>query len=289
MQCPNCKGHIDRFDLSPECKHCGVNIFYFQQEKLLSDDAKMCELEYASLRILIAKLKAAFIGGALQITRIVLCLLTLVSLVIPFASAKAELASGVKSISFGAIGFYSAFTDGTVSALFALNGTDAFSPFTHSAALLAAAMILVLLASLGVLACEILSFISIKKATKIMNVFAVFGVAFSDFAFIAALLMKKNAVGAISVSLGFGVPAATAIFAAVAAVNLLILRKNIQPDIKETDVLRVETRKKVKAGEILLDSLPLPVFESEEEKEKRLEKERRSEELIEAEKDGEHK
>lgn len=285
MQCPNCKGHIDRFDLSPECRHCGVNIFYFQQEKLLSDDAKMCELEYASLRILIAKLKAAFIAGALQITRIVLCLLTLVSLVIPFASAKAELASGVKSISFGAVGFYSAITDGTASALFALNGIDAFSPFTHTAALLAVGMILILLASLGVLACEILSFLNIKKTAKIMNVFAFCGVAFSVFAFVAAILMKRNAVGAISASLGLGAPAAAAIFAFLAVINLLILKKNIQPDIKETDILRVETRKRVKSGEISLDSLSLPVFESEEEKEKRLEKERRSLELMEG---GEH-
>ena len=47
-------------------------------------------------------------------------------------------------------------------------------------------------------------------------------------------------------------------------------------------------RKKVKNGEVSLDDLPLPVFESEEEKAKRLETEAASNELAEKAKGGEH-
>ncbi len=286
MQCPNCHGHIDRFDLSPECRHCGVNIFYFQQEKLLSDDAKMCELEYASLRILTAKLKTAFIGGKLQIFRIVACILTLAALAVPFADANALLISGEKGISFGAIGFYSAFTDGSFGALFALHGIEAFSPFTVCVVLLALCMVLILISSLGVLGCEILSFLNIKKSAKIMNRFSVCGIVFSVLSFAAALFLKSNSAKLIGVSLGFGPLAAVLAFAFVLILNMLILKKNISPDIKSVDLMRVEMRKKVNNGEISLDELTLPVFESDEEKEKRLEKEARSKELIEAEKGG---
>lgn len=286
MQCPNCNGHIDRFDLSPECRHCGVNIFYFQQEKLLSDDAKMCELEYASLRILTAKLKTAFIGGKLQIIRIVACILTLASLVVPFADTNARLILAEKGISFGAIGFYNAFADGSFGALLALHGIDAFSSFTVRAAVLALCIVLILLASLGVLGCEILSFLNIKKSAKIMNRFSVCGIAFGVLSFIAALLLKNASGELIGVSLGFGPLAAVLAFAFVLVLNLIILKKNISPDIKEVDLMRVEMRKRVKSGEVSLDELSLPVFESEEEKEKRLEKEAHSAELIEAEKGG---
>ena len=48
MKCPKCNKEIGRFELAPDCKHCGVNIFYAQQEALLTEDAKRCELEFAS-------------------------------------------------------------------------------------------------------------------------------------------------------------------------------------------------------------------------------------------------
>ena len=63
MKCPKCNKEIGRFELAPNCKHCGVNIFYAQQEALLTEDAKRCELEYATFHILTSKLKNAFIGG----------------------------------------------------------------------------------------------------------------------------------------------------------------------------------------------------------------------------------
>ena len=69
MKCPKCNKEIGIFELAPNCKHCGVNIFYAQQEALLTEDAKKCELEYATFHILTAKLKTAFIGGKIQIMR----------------------------------------------------------------------------------------------------------------------------------------------------------------------------------------------------------------------------
>ena len=59
MVCPNCGAEIGRFDLAVHCKKCGVNLYFASQEKLLSEDAKRCELEFASARIVLAKVKAA--------------------------------------------------------------------------------------------------------------------------------------------------------------------------------------------------------------------------------------
>ena len=47
----------------------------------------------------------------------------------------------------------------------------------------------------------------------------------------------------------------------------LIITK--QHTVSETDIKRIEIYKKIKAGEITYDDLPLPVFETPEEREKR--------------------
>ena len=36
MKCPKCGGEIAFYDLRPNCKHCGVNIFYYTQETVLA-------------------------------------------------------------------------------------------------------------------------------------------------------------------------------------------------------------------------------------------------------------
>ena len=91
MKCPNCGGEIGRFELAPDCKHCGANIFYSQQEKLLAEDAKRCELEFASFRILKAKLKSAFIGGPIRIMRLVAMLIAIGFIFIPVVTLSVEL------------------------------------------------------------------------------------------------------------------------------------------------------------------------------------------------------
>ena len=40
MKCPKCGGEIPFYDLHPNCKHCGVNIYYYSQDALLARDAK---------------------------------------------------------------------------------------------------------------------------------------------------------------------------------------------------------------------------------------------------------
>lgn len=274
MKCPNCGGEIGRFELAPNCKHCGINIFYSQQERLLSEDAKRCELEYASLRIFTAKLKTAFIKGSLPIWRLVLTLLTLCSVLIPFASVKTDLPVIEKEFTFSALGLYSAFSDETLGAVLNLI-KDGFLPSLRvggSAVIIT--IVLITLCAAILLVTEILSFINITKTARIMMKTAFAGAVISVIS-VGACLFFTFRQGEIFLSphMGIGAFISLALFIGDAAVNRLFIIRNVQADINETDLERVRIRKQVKAGEISLDDLPLPVLESEEEKAKRLERE----------------
>ena len=66
-------------------------------------------------------------------------------------------------------------------------------------------------------------------------------------------------------------------------INRLMLKKGIEPEFRENDMKRRDLLKQVRAGKVDLDSLPLPVFESEEERAERL---KALEEALKAEEEG---
>lgn len=290
MKCPNCGGEIGRFELDPNCKHCGVNIFYYTQNTMLARDAKRCELENASLRIFVSKLKTAFIKGALPISRIVFSVLTLCAILVPFADAKLALPVVSKSLSFGGIGLFQAFSDGTLSAALAFRECADIDAFFIKALLLVLAMVLIVLAGATILVTEILSFINIQKTARIMRTVSVLGMVFSVFGAVMSFVLGNSAdVSIIKTTFGFGAFVALAMFIADFVINNLFIKRKIQHVAKEVDLQRIAMRKRVKAGEVSLDDLPLPVFESDEEREKRLADEQKREALAEEAKGGEHR
>ena len=266
MKCPNCGGEIGRFELAPDCKHCGVNIFYSQQEKLLSQDAKRCELEFASFRILKAKFKCAFIGGPLQILRIVAMLAAIGSIFIPFATLSAELPLFSSKVSLGAFGVYQAFSGGELPVLLSLKeyAPSLFTAFAADAAL----FVLIFLMGLGVFVALVLTFLNIYKSAKACCAFSAAGFALCIAAATVSLLMPKAAQSSfITASGGIGAFIVAVVFVLIFILNLLLIKKNIQPEIDPLDLERVKIRKKIKAGEITLDELPLPVLGTDGEKE----------------------
>lgn len=266
MKCPNCGGEIGRFELAPDCKHCGVNIFYCQQEKLLSQDAKQCELEFASFRILKAKAKCAFIGGPLQILRIVAMLAAIGVIFIPFATLRAELTMFTSKITLSAFGVYQVVSGGELNALLSLKDymPELFTAFVADAAL----FMLAFLMGLGIFVALVLTFINITKSAKACCALSAAGFALSIASGIVSLIMPKAAIGTfITASGGAGAFALAGVFALIFVLNLILVRKNVQPDIDPIDLERVKIRKKIKAGELTYDDLPLPVFETEKEKE----------------------
>lgn len=278
MKCPNCGGEIGRFELAPDCKHCGANIFYSQQEKLLAEDAKRCELEFASFRILKAKLKSAFIGGPIRIMRLVAMLIAIGFIFIPVVTLSVELSLFSSKISLGAFGVYQAVSGGELKVF--LNLAEYIPEFFGAFAALAVIFVLIFLMGLGVFIALVLSFLNLNRSAKVCCGFSVAGIALSVAACVLSVLMPSIAEPTfISAKTGFGAFALLAVFVLIFALNFITLKKNFQPDISETDLKRVETMKKIKAGEITFADLPLPVFESEEEREKRLEEERKEAEL----------
>ncbi len=280
MKCPNCNKDIGRFELAPNCKHCGVNIFYAQQEALLTEDAKRCELEYATFHILIAKLKNAFIGGKIQIMRIVAMVLAIGAIFVPFSTVEADFNMFSAKFSFGAWGIYQAFTDGTLNALLDLR---AYTPkITISLIVLLGLIVMIFLSGLGVFISLLFSFINIQKTSKIMQIFSVIGMVLSvvSFVFCFSLPQTVSYIPFISVKFGIGSIACFVVLLFIFILNKLIVTKNIQPDIKEIDLQRVEIRKQIKNGELTYADLPLPVLESEEEKEKRILEKKENEKLV---------
>ncbi len=287
MKCPNCAGEIGRFELSPNCKHCGVNIYYSQQKKFLTDDAKMCELEYAVFRILVSKLKTTFIKGPIVILRIVAMVIAIGSIFVPFATVSTDLPIVSAKFSFGAWGIYTAFSDGTLFSLINLKG---YMPEQVSICLaLLVLMVLIFLVGLGIFLTLLLSFTNIQKTAKVMRGMSVAGgllcLVAAVVSFALPSVMAKG--GFLTGSSGIGALGCFFVFVLIFILNNLVIKRNIQPEIKDVDIQRVQMKKKVKAGEVSLDELTLPVFESEEEHEKRLAEEEKSKALAEKGRGGE--
>ncbi len=265
MKCPNCNGEIGRFELAPECKHCGANIFYCQQEKLLAEDAKRCELEFASFRILKAKLKSAFIGGPIRIMRLVAMLMAIGFIFIPVATLSVELPLFSSKITLGAFGVYQAFSGGELSVFMSL--ADYIPGLFPAFAALAVIFVLIFLMGFGVFVALVLSFLNLNRSAKVCCGFSVAGCVLSVAACVLSALMPSIAEPTfVTASSGFGAYTLVAVFVLMFALNYITLKKDFRPEISETDLKRVETMKRIKAGEITFDELPLPVFESEEER-----------------------
>ena len=271
MNCPKCGAHISPFDLKPNCKNCGVNILLYSQEYLLERDAKRTELEFASGRIILAKVKAAFIGGALPIIRIITTLLCVATLLIPFADLSISTPFFSTNLSLGGIGIYNLFSGDMLTAIPGFAGSVLFGSAMKRILILIGILLAIALTDVILVITEILNFINIKKNAKVMGIVSIVGIALCVAFYIAGFFVNSAAVPSyISFKLGFGALAAAIILAINCFINFKIHKIDLPLKVHEFDFERKETLKKIKNGEIDFDDLPLPVFETEEEKEKRL-------------------
>ena len=247
MKCPKCGGEIPFYDLHPNCKHCGVNIYYYSQDVLLARDAKRTELEAAVARMVVARIKASFIGGGLQIMRMIAIIATIASLLLPIGAVKLHLP-------------------------FFEDQSSLLQPQTIAALVFFACLFVLLLIGLIILVIYLLSFFNLKRSTKMMKNCAVVGFIVGLIAQIGAVVAKFITPDSslASVTLGFGGLLCAALFLVQVLLNKAILKKGIEPTYREYDPKRRDLLKQVRAGLVDLDELPLPVFESEEEHEARM-------------------
>lgn len=269
MKCPKCGTQIKRFDLAPNCKKCGVHILYYTQEEDLKRDAKKTELEFASARLLVAKLKAAFIGGRVQILRAVFLLLSAASFLLPSFNISLSFPWWEYEISVGAIGVYNLISDSFYS-LFGVLTDIQFAKLLFIFTLCSfITLVLSVLCVLGCAAAWLLSFINMKKTALTGVIFSSLAIA-SELARTVLSFLAVNTAGQyefISVKPLFGTILSIVILGALLAVNIILMFTEPEIRIKEADRQRLEIKKQLKEGVITLDSLPLPIVEeSEEEK-----------------------
>lgn len=271
MNCPKCGANIKFYNLKPNCYNCGVNIMYYTQEADLVKDAKKAELEFASARIVGAKLKAAFIGGKLQIARLVNIVLIICLLLPPFAAFHLNSLGHELTFNIGGLGAYNMFSEGLLLKLPAFLGSTLYSKQIGEIIALLALFVVIVLLGVAVFGCLILSFLNIKKSAKAISVLSFIAAALSVVFIIASIIINAVTSGALAeFNFGIGCVLSAIIFGAMGVLNTIISKKDIELKYRVNDPERKEILKKLKKGEITLDDLTLPVFETEEEKEARL-------------------
>ena len=287
MQCPKCGGHIPFYDIRPNCRHCGVNIWYYTQQPLLIRDAKRTELEGGSARMVIARIKAAFIGSKAAIARLVLTLCAFAVLMLPFGSIKLIAPFYERTLYAGLIGIIMEAFNGTLMKIPNYLQSAVFSRYTAAFMLPEGILALLVLLGLVIFVIYILSFLKLEKMTKALEYTALIGAVIAFIGQIAVLVMTyANPLPespAAEFHAGLGGFATAVIWSALFFINRSMLKKGIEPTYRENDIKRRELLKKVRSGEIDIDTLPLPVLESEEERAARL---KALEEALKAEEEG---
>ncbi len=272
MKCPKCGGEIGLFDLRPNCKHCGVNIMYFTQHEGLVRDAKRTELESAVARMIVARIKAAFIGGKLQIMRMIAVISSICVLMLPFIGAHYTLPFFDKKFSIGLIGLIQSFGDGMLLKQLDFAKSAMFSKIAVSEAVVLLLFFVILIVDVLIFAAFCIGFLNLTKTTKFMKNSSLAGAFIALVTQIVVFVLKAvtKADNFSSLTLGFGALAAAAVFVIMFVLNGALLKKGIEPTYREFDLKRKELLKKVRKGEVDIDSLTLPIFESDDEREERI-------------------
>ena len=272
MKCPKCGGEIPFYDLKPNCKHCGVNIFYYSQDTLLARDAKRTELESGAARMVIARIKSNFIGGKLQIIRMIAVIASVCALMVPVGAMKFNLPMLNGGISAGLIGLIQMMTNGMLGRLSDLMHSTLLAQQTKTAIIGLALIAVLFLIDLAIFSAFLLGFLNLTRSTKFMRTMSVVGMVAGLGVQIGAIILSKMTPASPIASdhFGFGGIVAFAVFLVLFLLNGALLKKGIEPTYREYDPKRREMLKKVRKGEVDLDDLPLPVFESAEEYEARM-------------------
>ena len=279
MKCPKCGADIPFYDLKPNCRECGVNILFYTQDYDLERDAKRTELENASARMVIARIKTVFIGSLSAILRMVFTILSICALMIPFGSVVFKLPFYEEKFSIGLINVIQSFSDGMLLSLPNYLKSTMFSSAALCTVIVLAFFTVLTVVDAVILVTFILSFLNPEKSAKIMKRTSIIACVISLLTqaavvicvlFVMEPLVRTPYYNCAQMSIGFGAAACFALHLVVVIINAKMLKKGITPVYREFDPKRKELLKQFKKGEIDLDDLPLPVFESEEEYQTRM-------------------
>lgn len=283
--CPKCNHKLSPLDWRQNCPNCGVNLMFYGFEDRFYSDAKYAEMGFAKVRVKWARVKAALIGGKIQIARLCLSLLPLLVAAIPLGGAELATKQFGKSVTFGLYGLYLAFTDGTITMLSAVQNVPQLAQIAQPLMKVYLGLAAVAVCAIFVLLFSLLCFFGAKVMARLVCISCILGAGCS-----AALMYIES--GFLSAAKDFvfttGTQSSAAVlagaiaaFAVVFFLNFKIARKGIAVEYKEGDLFRVQMAKKLKKGEITLDEIPQPVYETEEE---RVQREKAIQEILDSQK-----
>ncbi len=265
-KCPKCGHKLRLIDVSQYCPKCGVNMRFYNFEENFYRNAKEVELSQAMFHVKVRRMKTAFVGSKLIIARLALCLLPIITLLIPAADFDITLPFKEISVSAGLLGIVNLVMGSDLGFLLSMGSSALIGEEISAVTLSLVIYALVVLFALAVLISTILCFVSIKKMQSVICAFACGGIASS----IAALVLtyvnvaKLENAAFTAASAGFGLYAAIVGFAVVFAINFKLHKDGIHVEYDEGMEERTEIYKKVKAGEINIDDLPQPIVETAE-------------------------
>ena len=267
-QCPKCGKKLKITDISQFCPACGVNMRFVNFEDNFYREAKIAELSQARMHVKVRKLKASFVGSKLAIARLIVMLFPIISLLVPFGTFTINLPYKAETFPLSGLGVYGLFNGGGLEYILkmtsaSVNGGN-FTSLRNALFMYAGVAVF----AVGIFLVSVLGFISIKNMQKINVILSGCGIVMSV---VSVLMFRKfvdissaSTMGLLSGRVNFGFLVCIAAFAVAGTINVMLWRKGIPVEYDEGMLERVEVYKKVKAGELDIDSLPQPIVETAE-------------------------
>lgn len=108
--CPKCEHHLKLTDWKQKCPYCGANIFMYNLQERLMQQADKAEVEYYHYQKRVDRVKASFLGSKLAIARIFTSLLPALAVLLPLMnvafSEPAKAVLGLETLKFDALSIY---------------------------------------------------------------------------------------------------------------------------------------------------------------------------------------
>ena len=242
---------------------------YYTQEEDLARDAKKTELEFASARYLLAKLKAAFLQGKASLLRLIFLVLSVAALLLPHYNISFSFPWWSYDISVGALGIYNMISDSIWQIFPALGNIGAGKGIFL---LTVCSLILLLVTALCIIFCIfawIFSFVNIRKSAIVSVIFTGIGMLsqLSGFVLSVIAVNLSGTIEHISIKPLFGGLLGLAMLLGVLISSIMLTAAQPQITLSDADKQRIEIKNKLKNGEITLDELPVPIIAEEKKKE----------------------
>ena len=249
---------------------------YYTQEEDLARDARKTELEFATARFLLARLKAAFLSGKASWCRLIFLVLSVAALLLPHYNVNFSFPWWNYEISLGALGIYNMISDAVwkiFPALGSIGVGEGIFLLTVCSLILLAVTVICILFSIGA---WIFSFVNIKKSAIVSVVFTSIAMLSQISGFVISFIAANlsGSIEFVTVKPLFGGLLGVCTLLGVLISSILLVSSEPQIVLSDADRKRLEIKKRLAAGEITLDELPLPIAE-EEKKEKESRKKKR--------------